>query len=369
MSRYEEVTRNLGSLRDLMGSAGLDCLLLSEHANVAWLAGGGRSFVGWATDQGAARVVVTPSTATLVTTNVEAHRMATEEFQDLPWQVVDHPWWESPAATLGRLIPRDARVGVDSPVPWLEGAIGVGGEISRLRTHLTPEAQGRVRALGNAVGGAMARICRELQQGETEFQIAGRMVAGLVARGIEVPVCLVAVDQRAFRWRHFLPTRQPLRSYAMLAVCGRKDGLVVSCTRLVHFGPPPPEIVRGWEAVSRIDAEVIAATRPGATSGELFDLLRESYAATGFSDEWRNHHQGGLAGYKPREWLAVPGGTERVAAGQIFAWNPSVPGAKSEDTILVGPAGNEVLTDCGDFPYKEIETARGSVRRPEILVR
>ena len=368
MSRRDEFAANLETLRRFMASAGLDCLVLSEHANVAWLAGGGRSFVGWATDQGAGRVLVTPSGVVLVTTNIEARRMATEEFLDLPWRVVEYPWWESPAPAFQPLIPSGARVGVDSPVPCLEGA-AVGGEISRLRTRLSSEAQARVRTLGKAVGEAMARVCRELQPGETEFQIAGRMVGSLVARGIEVPVCLVAADERAFRWRHFLPTAHPLRSYAMLAVCGRKDGLVVSCTRLVHFGPPPPEIVRGWEAVSRIDAEVMAATRPGATSGQIFDLLREGYAANGYPEEWRNHHQGGLAGYKPREWLATPGGTEQVEVGQIYAWNPSVPGAKAEDTILVGPEGNEVTTEGGDFPCREFHTARGPVRRPEILVR
>ncbi len=369
MSRRDETAANLEGLRRFMSAAGLDRLLLSDHANVAWLAGGGRSFVGWATDQGAGRVVVTPTEMALVTTNIEARRMATEEFPDLAWRVVDHPWWESPAPAFGGLIPQGSRVGVDGPVPWLEGATPVGGEISRLRTLLAPGAQERARALGRTVGEVMARVCRELQPGEAEFQIAGRMAGGLVARGIEVPVCLVAVDERAFRWRHFLPTQRVLRSYAMLAVCGRKDGLVVSCTRLVHFGPPPREIVRGWEAVSRIDAEAILATRPGATSGEIFDLLRGAYAATGFPEEWRNHHQGGLAGYKPREWLTVPGGTERVEAGQIYAWNPSVPGAKSEDTLLVGPEGNEILTDGGDFPCREVPTARGSVRRPEILVR
>lgn len=369
MGRPEEFAANLESLRRFMGSAGLDCLLLSDHVNVAWLVGGGRSFVGWATDQGAGQVVVTPTEMALVTTNIEAPRMAAEEFPDLPWRVVEHPWWESPAPTLGQLIPSGVIVGVDSPVPGLQGAAGVGGELPRLRSRLSMPAQERARRLGRTVGEVMARVCHELEQGESEFQIAGRMVGSMVARGIEVPVCLVAVDERAFRWRHFLPTQRALRSYAMLAACGRKDGLVVSCTRLVHFGAPSAEIVRGWEAVSRIDAEVIAATRPGATSGEIFDLLRGVYAATGFAEEWRNHHQGGLAGYKPREWLAAPDGTERVEVGQIYAWNPSVPGAKSEDTLLVGPEGNEILTDGGDFPYRELHTPRGPVRRPEILVR
>jgi len=169
--RTEEFAANLELLRRFMGSAGLDCMVLSDHANVAWLAGGGRSFVGWATDQGAARVVVTPSQVALVTTNIEARRMAAEEFPNLPWQVIEHPWWESPAPVLARLIPRGGRVGVDGPIPWVEGTVGVGAEIARLRTLLTPQAQDRVRALGKAVGEVMAGVCRELPK---MFEEVGR---------------------------------------------------------------------------------------------------------------------------------------------------------------------------------------------------
>ncbi|MGR0321235.1 hypothetical protein [Agromyces sp. ZXT2-3] len=40
----------------------------------------------------------------------------------------------------------------------------------------------------------------------------------------------------------------------------------------------------------------------------------------------------------------MPGIAAVVQPGQAFAWNPTAPGAKVEDTVLVGPGGVEVLT-------------------------
>lgn len=352
-----------------MRSAGLGCLLLSDHSNVAWLAGGGRSYVNWSTDQGAARVLITPTDVLLLTSNNEAKRLETEEFAGLPWKVVSYLWWSGPADLLGELLAPNGPVGVDSRVPWAPDAMIVGAELARLRVRLSPPAQERARLLGRIVGEAMAAVCQQLRKGESELEIAGRMVGAMVSRGMDVPTCLVAVDDRVFEWRHFLPTSRRLERYAALSVCARKDGLVLSCTRLVHFGPVPEDLRLRLEAVRRIDAELIAATKPGATAGQLFEVARRAYAEVGFPDEWQNHHQGGLAGYRGREWFAAPEGKEIVEAGQIAAWNPTVPGAKSEDTILVGSAGNEIITESRDYPFLEIPTSHGSVRRPAILVR
>jgi hypothetical protein len=80
----------------------------------------------------------------------------------------------------------------------------------------------------------------------------------------------------------------------MLVLCGRCWGLVCSITRLVHFGRLPDNLCRKAEAVARVDATFITATRPGRTLGEVFRRGMAAYAETGFPDEWRLHHQGVL---------------------------------------------------------------------------
>ena len=56
-----------------------------------------------------------------------------------------------------------------------------------------------------------------------------------------------------------------------------------------------------------------------------------------------------------------------VAAVQPFAWNPSVPGAKSEDTFLITEAGAELLTATPGWPQVQVAVNGGTMDRPAIL--
>jgi antitoxin VapB len=153
----------------------------------------------------------------------------------------------------------------------------------------------------------------------------------------------------------------------MLVLCGRRWGLVASVTRMVHFGSLPDEVRRKSEAVARIDATMIAATRPGKTLGKIFQQVQAAYAEAGFADEWQLHHQGGSAGYEPREFIAVPDSPEVVRLGQAYAWNPSITGAKSEDTILVCESDNEVMTTIQGWPSISVVIDGREILRPAIL--
>ena len=95
---------------------------------------------------------------------------------------------------------------------------------------------------------------------------------------------------------------------------------------------------------------MIAATRPGRTIGAVFAVGEKAYAEAGFPDEWRHHHQGGSTGYVGREVRATPGNSTEILPNQPFAWNPSIAGTKSEDTILVKPGDNSILSFTGNWP-------------------
>jgi antitoxin VapB len=84
-------------------------------------------------------------------------------------------------------------------------------------------------------------------------------------------------------------------------------------------------------------------------------VAAKGYAAAGAADEISRHHQGGPCGYVERDWVATPNGTERVQAVQGFAWNPSLQGAKAEDTALLRNGEIEIVTATPELPVLSTE--------------
>jgi hypothetical protein len=82
-------------------------------------------------------------------------------------------------------------------------------------------------------------------------------------------------------------------------------------------------------------------------------------------DEWRRHHQGGPTGYFGRNEIVTHASDARVAPQQAFAWNPSAPGSKVEDTVVVREDGLDVLTRDPDWPAIDVD----GLARPAILER
>ena len=287
-----------------------------------------------------------------------------ERLVEQGWEFRVGPWFEG-QDTIAELT-RGLKIGADVPYP---GTTDVSAELARQRSLLSAEEIERFRELSRLCAEAMAGAIRSVRPGQTEYQIAGLLAQEADSRGAQAIVNLIATDERIFSFRHPLPTEKRLDRYAMLVLCGRRWGLVCSITRLVHFGPLPDELRRKSEAAAQVDAAFIAATRPGRTLGEIFEIAQGAYAKTGFADEWRLHHQGGPAGFEPREYVATPGSTDVVSVGQVYAWNPSITGAKSEDTILVGQDGNEILTTILDWPMLSValEGQADRMLRPAIL--
>jgi antitoxin VapB len=216
----------------------------------------------------------------------------------------------------------------------------------------------------------MEQAAEAVEPGMTEHEISAVIAHFIRASGLVPNVNLVATDERIFKFRHPIPTAGELERYAMLVTCASLGGLVCSLTRFVHFGPMPEDLKRKQQATADIDTAVNFATRPDRTLGEVFADLQQAYASAGFAEEWKLHHQGGPTGYANRERVAVPGDDTRVLENQAFAWNPSITGAKSEDTILVTEEGFEVLTGhSGDWPTVIGHAAEGELPRAGCLVK
>jgi Xaa-Pro dipeptidase len=326
------------SLRELMDKHGVGALLLSTPANFAWYTGGADNRVDHGDPVGVASVLITTDDAYILTNNIEAPRMREE--QSLEMEVVEHPWHEEPTALL-RDLTGGASLGTDSPST---SDPDLSAEISPLRYVLDEDAVEAYRRLGEDTVQAMSETADFLSSETDEFEAAAELSSACLRRGMYAPVLLAASEQRLARHRHPVPHGGPLGWQAMLVVCAERDGLFISLTRMIYFQEPDPQTARRQEACEEVLRRMREeATGEGHTLAQAFEDCRRIYAEAGFPEGWRDHHQGGMTGYASREIIATPETRQQIREGQTFAWNPSLVGAKAEETFVLGRDGPEIL--------------------------
>jgi Xaa-Pro dipeptidase len=359
----DEIAEKERRVRDFLESLALNGLVFTTQASFAWFTCGADSHVGIGTDLGSVSLLITSDAKYIICDNIEAPRILDEELAGQGFEFRTYSWWESsPADEIAKLA--KGPIGADTS---LAGTRLLGSEIAQLRYSLTGPEVERYRWLGKASGECIAETGREIRPGMTEHEIAASLAEKLTARGVIANLILIAADERIEKYRHPIPTDRKLDRCAMLVIGAKKWGLVVSVTRIVHFGPIPAELQRKHEAVVTVDAELIARTRTGTPIDHIFRKGMEAYSCAGFPDEWKLHHQGGPTGYAGRDYRAKPGVKDIVHPNQAFAWNPSITGTKSEDTVIALEDRTEILSAHGDWPMRPVEVESLVVSRPEIL--
>ncbi len=366
MSSNAETAEKQRRVNDLLEQGGYDAMLIATFANFAWFTCGGDAHVNLAQETGVGALLIRRNRRTLVTNNIERARLLEEELAGQGFGEEISLWVEDALAPAVARIAPGEKIISDVALP---GVTACPDDIARLRRSLTSEEVERYRALGADVGQAMGEASTRVEPGMSEHDAAAEVAAQHMRRGIAPIVVLVAADERILKYRHPIPTDNEVKRVVMLVVCGRRHGLIVSASRLVSFDSLSDELRKKHDAVARVDAAFIAATRVGARIGDIFKAGLEAYAAEGFPDEWQLHHQGGPTGYAPRDYRATADIDDAVEPNQAFAWNPSITGTKSEDTIIAMPDGPEIVSASPGFPTIEAAAGDQSFPRPDILVR
>ncbi|MGA2806613.1 MAG: M24 family metallopeptidase [Terracidiphilus sp.] len=331
-------------------------VLLRRNENIAWLTGGAvEEVVCTAVETAVVSVLVTAAGGRYyLTTENEAPRAHDEEFGALDFEPVLFPWYaDDTVAAAARLA--GGPLGSDTPSAGLKLV-----SLYPLRASLSETEIARYRWLGAETVAATVEALNQVEPGLSEYDLEAITAAGLLRRGILPSVALYAVDERIMKYKHAVPRGRRLKQYGMINLCARKWGLVISITRFVHFGELPGELAARFKSAAQVNAALLDASRVGATSTELFRVAQAAYAAEGYPGEENFHHQGGPAGYGEREWVATPNGTETVVNNQAFAWNPSIRGGKTEDTVILRDGKIEWLTATPELPVIQA-TANGTV--------
>ncbi|HUW35534.1 MAG TPA: M24 family metallopeptidase [Planctomycetota bacterium] len=364
LTPQEEFKEKLDRVRGHLDRKGLHGVCLTRQGNFAWIACGGENRVVTASEIGAATAFVSRDRICVVADNIEAPRLRQEELAELAIDVLEYEWHQ-PAErerilsdlAAGNKVASD--IGTANPLEK---------DFDELKYSLTDPEVGRYRWLGRNCSLAIEKVCTEIKPEMPENEIAARLAQEAMKARITPTVILIAADDRAFHYRHPLPTDKKVKEHAMVVFCGRRWGLWVSLTRIVHFGKLPAELAAKHKAVCGVDAAFILNSRPEAVTGEIFQKAVSAYEAAGFPDEWKLHHQGGPTGYEGRYYRVVPSERRTLYANQAVAWNPSIAGTKSEDTVLCTGDNPEILTPCHQWPATQYESAGMAIFRPDILV-
>ncbi|KAL7691712.1 putative creatinase/aminopeptidase [Plasmopara halstedii] len=373
--RRADFIHKVAQVRHLMQELGHDAVVLSLVANFAWITSGARNYVFMATESGAGSIYVDSTRIIVLTNEIEGHKLVHEEMRGLEQDVtlVTDPWYAQRShLDVALELANSDKVVVDATNGLLAG------RLAELRSTLTLYEMEVFRKLGKDCGEIIGEVARAVRPNMTEWDIAAHLSAKMWARAITPVVMLVAADERVDTIRHPLPTKKRVKNKAMLVICGQRAGLIASTTRLVYITINsnvgiPDDLVKRHNAATYVDAALIANTSTaGVKAGEMLKIAQDAYAAMGYEGEWQFHHQGGCAAYKSREWVANPSINRVTGLNQAYAWNPSIAGTKSEDTVLCyantqGTPVVEVITASPDWPMIEHTIGEITIARPNIL--
>ncbi|MBL7647354.1 MAG: M24 family metallopeptidase [Candidatus Hydrogenedentes bacterium] len=374
-------------VQHLLKQRGWDGILINRADNFAMATGGKRNYVSTHCDVGACGIFVPAGAPPHYAGNaIEMTRIMDEELSSPACYASPFRWFDESAADwcrerfAGNLVSDDGTLGPN-----------VHGELAPLRSMLLPEECEQYRELGRLAADAMEATLASIEVGTSENDISARLIYEGQRRGCQVPVSLVAADERITRYRHPLPTlpgtvhERNVKRYVMVVAGMIRGGLSVSLTRFKQVDTLDPAITDAFARICAVDACMQEATMPGRTLGDVFVACQDAYRRFGFvENEWHNHHQGGSTGFAGRTCKATPGeifpcldanwaedfrkGADLdVPVATAFAWNPSAPGVKSEDTFLLHEDGRkEILSSTPGLPRVDLE---GILGRPTAVVK
>ncbi len=364
----EIIKKRIQKLRKILENTEKDGLLLSREENIAYLTFGARNHITLNNNEGVASILVTLSDVFFVTDNIEMNRLfkeeIPEEIHDL-FTKTEYNWWQSEYDCISDLVKMKNLI-TDTGRYMTKN---VSTDISSHRYVLGEYEYSTLRTLGIVIDDVFYKNMPLLNPTMKEIEVAALFSKEFFQLGYEPILVLVFGEESSKLYRHNLPRNTKLGNHCFVSFCIRHKGLVISSTRTILFSEST-SIREQHEKNCRIDAKIIAMSRPGKKMDELFSELEDAYVTEGYKDEWMLHHQGGLAGYKSRELVCTPSTRYTMMEGNCIAWNPTITGTKSEDTAILLKGNNEIVSfpQTSQWPALEFEYNGEKVRRPNLIL-
>jgi len=282
-TRQQEFDRKIAAIRNWLRNEGLAAAAISSQPLFSWATAGGENYVVMANDHGVATLLVTQDSVAVLASNIEIPRISAEEFKGMDVSKIEFwngDWFHM---DLAGEIQRRVGTGRFASDAHVAGSVPIGESFTALTYTLQEGEIARYRKLGKDCSLAMEEALAEVRPDMTEYEVAGLICARMWDHSVRPHLALVASDERAFKFRHPIPTGKKVKKHVMAVLCGKRGGLIINITRMLHFGrKPPDELQRKHEAVCAVDVAFNVATRPGASMKEMFAAGVAEYTRQGF---------------------------------------------------------------------------------------
>jgi Xaa-Pro aminopeptidase len=364
-ARRADIDAKQAAMVPILESLEVEGIYLFAPAHVAWFTAG-MNVRGLIADSERPGVYTNGRQRWVICSNVDSQRLFDEELDQLGFQLKEWCWEMGRFEFLTHLISRKS-VAADWPIPNVRAA---GERVRPLLRGLSSFEQEQYRALGRAVVHAVEATARNFARKQSEEEIAGQLGHRLLHHGIEPIATNITADGRGSRYRRAGAGSTPAVYTAVIQATGQMNGLFVTCSRSVSFGPPPDEFRHAHDIAMRQAALLRSLARPGSTIGTIGQASRAALAQTPYEFDWRLSPPGYGTGRFAAEAMRRGGVEEPLVSGTAVVWQARVGAAASVDTIIVTPDEPIAVTPIEHWPVKRIIVGGGSHHElPDILVR
>ncbi len=361
--RMDEVARRHKLVIDFLEQEQYDALLLQLPANLTWFTAGGEFRLGLS--QGAsAALFITPDARVILCNNVDTAQILDFEAPHLGFQLKERSWTEPRSVLISDLC-RGRKVASDIP---FGNTTDVGPRLLGMRLPLSPYDVAKLRIGGRLVAHALEATLRGLTAGRTEAEIVGEISHRLMRHDVTPERIQVLADGRALRYRHWTYSEATVRSFCSVRVVGRYHGMHVGAIRTACLQAAPDELLNAFEKAAMVAATGLYFSQSDWEMFEVWNRVKRIYEKSNALDEWRLSDQADVVEYEYGSVPLNPSSEYRLSAGVPIFWHPSVGPVLAGDTVVVTPAGPEILTPAKDWPTVPIAVKGVKVPIPAILV-
>jgi len=358
---------NLSRLRLLLDESGMDVLIALSPENVLYLSG---ALISTQRDiRERLALVVWPSTVapSFLVCNIEETQAREDSWIEDVRSYVEFA--TSPVALLAEVLTEQGFAGsaigielgylstryyreLEALLPEAR-IVDCGPLFDDVRMVKTPAEIERLRDAARRTEAVIRHAYADTRPGDTEKVIAQRMHAYLIDDGADsVPFNVLAAGANTLRSHHHAGGYQ-VRDGDVLRVDfgGLFDGYYSDLARMAALGTPSTHDTDCYARLIDVHHQLIAATRPGTTAREVYEVGKRAYAQVGLPFARRPHFGHSLGVGLHERPLLQPFEERVLEPNMVLCIEPafSDPGHARyhiEDLVQVTERGNILLSDA-----------------------